>query len=99
MKRTESDPFSFGLDKQLVLRLLSGKNLDKKDQAAYHKTDHFKKLKDRVLYVYHTCVVCGKLPDAWTAHHRNYKNLFRECVLTDLCLVCNRCHRKIHGRG
>ena len=101
MNRIKSDPFSHNLGKDVVLRLLSGKRLSKKDQSLYHKTDHFKSLKELAVDTYGTCVACGRVPSTTppTVHHRHYKTLFCEDVLKDVCLLCNRCHRKVHGKG
>lgn len=46
------------------------------------------------------CVMCGR-PIAKIrsvqVHHTTYKNLGHENVLTDLCVLCGSCHKKLHN--
>jgi hypothetical protein len=45
----------------------------------------------------HTCYCCKRSDVSLSLHHKTYKRLFKE-HLTDLCLVCSRCHFMIHKR-
>lgn len=44
------------------------------------------------------CVMCGKTADEGRlhVHHIHYRTLGNENVMTDLCTLCDECHRKIH---
>ncbi len=83
-RRHTADPFSCGLDREVVLRLLAGR-FDRRDLSAYYRTAHFRHLKALVIETYGSCVLCGcryrKRP---TAHHRRYRSLFKEDVLRDV---------------
>ena len=40
------------------------------------------------------CLLCDK--DATEVHHRNYDNIGKEDIQTDLSLLCNECHKRYH---
>jgi len=98
----KSDPFA-ELDKAIVLELLHAtvsKPPSKKAQAKYHKTEHFKRLKQAAIALYGSCVLCGRPPAtrSLTVHHRRYSSLFCEHLLRDITVLCNRCHAKYHKK-
>ncbi len=45
------------------------------------------------------CVGCGAAPDRCEAHHINPWNRHGNTDITNLVLVCSRCHHDIHDRG
>jgi DNA-binding transcriptional MerR regulator len=73
---------------------------DKKLQAKYHKTDHFKLVKQKAIELHGGCELCNSNTlEGLTFHHTTYTTLFRENIILDGVLVCRRCHRKLHGKG
>lgn len=42
-----------------------------------------------------TCQLCESSKNL-QVHHRTYKNIFKE-LMEDLMIVCEACHKKIHG--
>jgi len=42
------------------------------------------------------CERCHRKADVWNVHHLTYERLGCE-LLTDLVLLCRRCHQSIHG--
>ncbi len=64
----------------------------------YLRSDHWRK-KRRELFektgkFCHLCYAKKNL----LVHHKNYKRLYNE-LLTDIIVICTRCHRKIHFRN
>lgn len=57
------------------------------------------KAKRREAFKFHgrLCVKCGTTRRLHV-HHKNYRNLFKENVKTDLEIQCRDCHEKTHGR-
>ena len=99
----EIDPMSSGLDKEVVLRLLSCKNRpDRRDRSKYEKTEHFGRVKNQALGVYRSCALCNVRKNL-AVHHRHYRSLFREHLLRDVVVLCQKCHGRYHrghrGRG
>jgi len=97
----KSNPFGEINDPQLVLDLLHAtatKPPTKQAQAKYHKTQHWANLVQAATELYKTCAICGKGKNL-TVHHRGYARLFCEHLTEDVVLVCQRCHRKLHGKG
>ena len=73
---------------------------DRKLQAKYHKTAHFQRVKDVAKELHNGCQLCNSSKlEGLTFHHTTYETLFRENIVTDGILVCQRCHRKLHGKG
>jgi hypothetical protein len=48
------------------------------------------------LYKGNKCEICNSSKNLHV-HHKNYKNLFKE-EYSDLMLVCEVCHKKIHNK-
>jgi hypothetical protein len=103
--RDKVDPFACGLDTKLVLRLLRGRSLQKKDLAEYYATDYFKGLTDFAIRHYGGCKLCGRYRNEkdWSVkragllvHHVHYKTLFNEDVTRDITVLCKRCHLRQH---
>jgi hypothetical protein len=63
---------------------------------AYLRTDHWQAKRQEALTHYgRSCARCeatGKLH----VHHKTYQRLFKERI-TDLEILCERCHRQAHG--
>jgi len=95
------DPFSQGLPKEVVIRLLEGKHT-KMDRARYYLTPWFKGLVAAAIEAQEGhCQVCGNSPKVGLTYHHNalgYKNLFAERVAQDGIVVCKRCHQRIEGK-
>ena len=86
------DPFGRGLPQDVVLRLLAGR-FHKGDLTAYYRTEHFRRLREKVLDMFGSCVMCGcRHRKRLTVHYRHYKSLFREDVLRDVSCICRGCH-------
>jgi hypothetical protein len=101
--RVEVDPVDSGLCGDVVLRLLScGNRPDRRDREKYEKTDHFARVREGVEGMYGTCVLCNRSKNL-VVHHRHYRSLFREDLVRDVVLLCQRCHGRYHrghrGRG
>ena len=99
--KIKSDPFQQGLDRAVALHLLKcTRATEKRIQAQYHRTEHWKRLVEAAVALYKSCVMCGRPGEngSLTVHHRTYKNLFSEDLCEDVVLVCQRCHRRYHGK-
>ena len=99
-----SDPYDQGLDRKDAIALVSATRApEKKLQAKYHRTLHFKVLKANAAILYKSCVICGKkgVGARLTVHHRpdGYRHLFEENLVTDVVLICGRDHSRIRWRG
>lgn len=95
---TRHDPLS---SEEALEILLSKRAPNKKIQAKYHRTEHFRRLTDTCSKTYKTCVMCGfngSVNNKLVVHHRHYRTLFREDPLRDVTLLCSRCHSKHHRR-
>lgn len=91
-----ADPFAEGLDRDTTLRLLSGR-FQREDLDAYYRTGWFRQLREKVIETYGSCCLCScRFRLRLTAHHRHYRTLFREDVLTDVSCICASCHGKHH---
>ena len=67
------------------------------EYAKYLKTAHWKRVKKIIRYIYQDrCQICGKSKKLHV-HHNRYKNLWHE-ELTDVILLCEKCHNKHHNR-
>ena len=100
-KFLKSDPYAQGLDRDLAIHLVTATRAPTKQaQARYCHTPHFRALREAAVEVYGTCVLCGRTPESTTLtiHHRNYRHLFEEDIQKDVVLICQRCHRKYHGK-
>lgn len=95
--RYACDPFNQGLDKKVVMRLLSGK-FTKPDLEKYHKTDWFSSLRDFCIEYYKSCVMCGG-EKSLQLHHRKYRRLFDESISEDVTILCARHHSAYHRGG
>lgn len=96
MRRT--DPYSQGLPRDVVTRLLIRTHTEK-DRKAYYKTAHFRSLRKSLVEIYFACVLCDEdRKDRLTAHHRHYRTLFQEDRFKDVTLVCQRCHKRHHRK-
>ena len=62
------------------------------DLKTYWETEHFKQVRSLAIRVYKSCVMCDVKNCTLTAHHRHYRTLFREHILTDVSCICSRCH-------
>ena len=94
-----TDPFDQGLDKACAMRLLANAHT-KADYRAYQKTGHWKTVREEaLLYAAFSCCMCGRA-DRLQVHHKpsGYQRLFRERVDQDVTVVCQRCHRRHHGK-
>lgn len=81
------------------------KSVFDKTHREYQKTEYWNKLKIKCLNYYnYMCCLCGtktiihKKHKTFTIHHLNYKNKFKEIIGSDVILVCNSCHFKIHKK-
>lgn len=100
-----TDPFSQGVGRAAVIRLLEG-SFTARDRRAYEKTEHFAGLKALAIRYYGSCVLCDRgrnVPPkekekALTIHHRTYTTLWSESVTQDITLLCTRCHGSHHRR-
>jgi len=96
-KRYACDPFAQGLDKKVVLRLLSGR-FEKPDLDKYHTTDWFDSLRTFCIEYYKSCVLCGTDKNL-QLHHRVYRHLFDESIGEDVTILCARHHSSYHRGG
>ena len=61
---------------------------------AYVSSDHFKDLKNQILYNSPKCIDCSS--KAITIHHISYKHLGTEKESKDIVPICRKCHFKRH---
>ena len=96
-----SRPFSYGLPRAAVIRLLSG-NFTREDYSLYLRTDWWKIVRGQAFDHYgRACMMCGTSIGSIQVHHRGrdaYSHLFRERVTDHVTVVCRRCHKRHHGR-
>lgn len=69
--------------------------MNKNQYKDYLKSDHWKSLRNRKLsHSKRRCAICGS-KERLEVHHLQYKNIF-DVDLTDLRILCNRCHKLYH---
>lgn len=71
--------------------------LTKKQYAAYLRSDHWRDVRKRFWRSQYpkVCCVCHAADRPLDLHHKSYERLGRE-RLSDLALLCRRCHREVH---
>ncbi|MSS73942.1 MAG: hypothetical protein EXS64_21025 [Candidatus Latescibacteria bacterium] len=94
------DPFTQGLPRPVVLRLLAGPGrFSKGDYAQYCRTTHWEIVRGEALQVHgRFCVLCDS--PAAQVHHRpsGYRHLFAEDPRLHLIPLCRTCHRRHHRK-
>ena len=71
--------------------------MNREEYTEYLKSEHWENTKKRFYASKlhkNKCMVCGSTKNL-NIHHKNYYNLGAE-KLTDLCLLCQDCHSKVH---
>jgi hypothetical protein len=92
--------FKQGLDREQVLRLLSG-DWTKGDYKQYLQTGHWEQTKNATLkFMGASCCLCDST-NGLQVHHRpsGYHNLFNEKPIKHLVVLCTRCHRQVHRKS
>ncbi len=92
-------PFTQGLSRDVVLRLLDGTHT-RADRAVYYRTDWWRAIKGQALEMAgRSCALCGSLLNLHVHHKpQAYKRLFREHPVRDLTILCRTCHKRHHRR-
>jgi len=62
----------------------------------YLRSDHWATIRRRASSYYGGCVLCGDTDDQ-ECHHRHYLSLGRECVSTDVSILCSNHHKIVRG--
>lgn len=76
-------------------QFLKVKKMSREEYQEYLKSDHWQSLRKRKLsHSKCRCAICGST-DRLEVHHLQYKNIF-DVDLTDLRILCNRCHDLFH---
>lgn len=84
--------YAVGAAGHRVLRALA-----KRDYRAYLKSPHWLALREKKLReASYRCQVCNS-DKLLQVHHRTYERIGQE-LLTDLTVLCEKCHSKHHGR-
>jgi DNA-binding Lrp family transcriptional regulator len=70
------------------------------DYAEYLKSDKWKKIARKIRDKYdYKCAECSSTIDL-NVHHKTYQHIGNEQKhLDDLTLLCNKCHKQVHGLG
>ena len=69
-----------------------------KNYKEYLKTDKWKKKREEAFNHYGNCCALCSSDKNINIHHRNYDNLGKENVKTDLIVLCQECHEIFHER-
>ena len=65
--------------------------------SAYLQSAHWLRTKAKALEYYgNSCCFCGS-KERLEVHHRSYKRKGRE-LMSDLTVLCRRCHARHHGK-
>lgn len=76
---------------------MEGEDTEVTDYHDYLKSEEWQKKREQVLTFWgNRCALCYS-PDALHVHHRCYHRLGQE-LITDLIVLCEKCHDKFHGR-
>lgn len=62
----------------------------------YLRSDHWKRIRQSASRYYGGCVLCGDANNQ-ECHHRHYLSLGRECVSTDVSILCQNHHKIVRG--
>lgn len=69
--------------------------MNKEEYREYLKSDHWQNLRKRKLsHSRRRCAICSSIKRL-EVHHLQYRNIF-DVDLTDLRILCNRCHKLFH---
>ena len=67
------------------------------DYNDYLKSRHWRQIKERMYQLYKACQACGTTKDLNVHHNKGYGNIGRE-KLSELRLLCKRCHYRAHRK-
>lgn len=85
----------YSVEMDLYTQLI--KKFNNMDYVDYLNTEHWKHFREQVFIFYNReCQVC-KSKAGLNVHHKTYENRGRE-TFNDIILLCNECHKKIHGK-